>query len=401
VGRFGFDVSGASHLGELHALLRGSLLIRRKKEDVLSQLPDKQRQVIWVETKPSIKLDVGKQMANLRRLKATSADSDDAAAALRNKVRTAQNELYMSTGLAKVDAVKEFCKDTTEMGCKYIVFVHHVAVMDELDAYVTAKLKLKRIRIDGQTPQSSRQELCRDFQENPDCRVALLSITAAGLGLTLTQATVVIFAELYWNPGSLLQAEDRAHRIGQRDCVLVKYLLAKQTLDESMWSTIGKKLSVVGQSLTGTGAHMELMNNGDSADAAADMEPVENNASRNEPAANLITSFFRPKAVLKDVAPVGRHQGNEDVILIEDEKELSGSKGDVIEIADDPVMPSYRSNGASRKYQDGLALPLSRTLPEAQDIIIISEDERSRDAGVRIIVISEDERSRDAVAKKI
>lgn len=56
------------------------------------------------------------------------------------------------------------------------------------------------------------------------------------IGITLTAATMVIFAELYWNPGILIQAEDRAHRIGQKDSVNVHYLLAQGTFDDKIWS---------------------------------------------------------------------------------------------------------------------------------------------------------------------
>lgn len=75
--------------------------------------------------------------------------------------------------------------------------------------------------------------------------MALLSITAASTGLTLTAAQTVVFAELFWNPGVLLQAEDRAHRIGQKDCVTVHYLLARETLDSSIWPLILKKLTLL------------------------------------------------------------------------------------------------------------------------------------------------------------
>ena len=75
------------------------------------------------------------------------------------------------------------------------------------------------VRIDGKTSQERRPEIVRQFQEDPTIRVAVLSLTACGVGLTLTAASHVIFAELYWVPGIMMQAEDRAHRIGQKSTV--------------------------------------------------------------------------------------------------------------------------------------------------------------------------------------
>ncbi len=86
---------------------------------------------------------------------------------------------------------------------------------------------MEYIRIDGSTDSESRKKYVDEFQTNDNVRVAVLSITAANAGLTLTAAQLVIFAELFWTPGVLLQAEDRAHRIGQTDSVLVQYLVAK------------------------------------------------------------------------------------------------------------------------------------------------------------------------------
>ncbi len=91
------------------------------------------------------------------------------------------------------------------------------------------------MRIDGNTPSKERTAIVAKFQDDPDTRIALLSITAANTGLTLTAATTVIFAELFWNPGTLVQAEDRAFRVGQKSNVVAKYLVATGTADDYLW----------------------------------------------------------------------------------------------------------------------------------------------------------------------
>ncbi|CAL4063142.1 unnamed protein product [Meganyctiphanes norvegica] len=83
------------------------------------------------------------------------------------------------------------------------------------------------------------------FQNSEAVRVAVLSITAANAGITLTAAQLVVFSELFWNPGILIQAEDRAHRIGQEDSVLVQYLVAQNTADDHIWNMIQAKLEVL------------------------------------------------------------------------------------------------------------------------------------------------------------
>ena len=81
------------------------------------------------------------------------------------------------------------------------------------------------IRIDGSTDSRDRDGLRKKFQEDKECRIAILSIKAAGTGLTLTAASTVIFAELSWVPGDIQQAEDRVHRIGQNDSVNIQFLM--------------------------------------------------------------------------------------------------------------------------------------------------------------------------------
>uniref|UniRef100_A0A1I7XAV5 Helicase C-terminal domain-containing protein n=1 Tax=Heterorhabditis bacteriophora TaxID=37862 RepID=A0A1I7XAV5_HETBA len=159
-------------------------------------------------------------------------------------------EYFNLTGIVKAAAVcnhildNYFYPDAPKR--KLLIFGHHQIVLDTIQVEVH-KRNLRSIRIDGHTPAKDRGDLCKAFQEDPDILVAVLSMTAAGVGITLTAATIVVFAELHWNPGTLMQAEDRAHRVGQKDCVFVQYLVARNTADDVMWPLIQKKIDVLGQ----------------------------------------------------------------------------------------------------------------------------------------------------------
>ncbi|KAI6213758.1 hypothetical protein M3Y94_00189400 [Aphelenchoides besseyi] len=235
------DDKGADNLEELSAILKHTCLIRRLKNDVLEDLPEKRRQVLYL---------TGNIIA--KRLKAVSearkahqntwkkGNADD-------KKRTLM-EYYLQTGIAKADAVADhifdnYYHDESE-GCKLLVFAHHTEVLDTLQTRMHAK-NIATIRIDGHTKASNRALYVKQFQEDPNIKVAVLSITAANVGITLTAASRVIFAELYWTPAMMIQAEDRAHRIGQRDSVLVEYVLAKKTADDEIWPVVQSKLHVL------------------------------------------------------------------------------------------------------------------------------------------------------------
>jgi len=113
------------------------------------------------------------------------------------------------------------------------------------------KEKVKNIRICGKTNQNDRKSLVDYFQEKEECKAAILSIRVANVGLNMTAASIVVFAEMDWTPGNLFQAEDRCHRIGQTSTVSVQYLVAKGTIDEEIWKALDKKLAVVGTTLDG------------------------------------------------------------------------------------------------------------------------------------------------------
>jgi len=100
----------------------------------------------------------------------------------------------------------------------------------------------------GRTLSTGQQQAAVDrFQIDPECRLFVGNIKAAGVGLTLTAASDVAFLEFAWTPGDHEQAEDRCHRIGQNDNVVAWYLIAEDTIDESIVDLLEQKRSIVDQ----------------------------------------------------------------------------------------------------------------------------------------------------------
>ncbi|XP_010524600.1 PREDICTED: SWI/SNF-related matrix-associated actin-dependent regulator of chromatin subfamily A-like protein 1 isoform X2 [Tarenaya hassleriana] len=210
---------GASNHEELHNLMKATVMIRRLKKDVLSELPTKRRQQVFLDLAEKEMKQINALFRELEVIKAKIKDctSEDEVQSLKFSQKNLINKIYTDSADAKIPAVLDYLGTVLEAGCKFLVFAHHRSMLDALHQFLNKK-KVCCIRIDGNTPASSRQTLVSDFQEKDEIKAAVLSIRAAGVGLTLTAASTVIFAELSWTPGDLIQAEDRAHRIGQGCC---------------------------------------------------------------------------------------------------------------------------------------------------------------------------------------
>lgn len=282
--------NGHSNVQELHLLLKGTVMIRRLKKDILSQLPPKERVLVTVDVESdgarremkAILIEISERQKRLdelkRRIKKNrqlhpqfiddppneradiSKDQEDAKISNANVTIGEESalkknllfSLFIKSGSAKLPGIlKEIDKFLSNpANGKLLVFAHHVNVMNGLCNHLNA-VNVKHIRIDGTVRSKDRFALTEVFQQSAEHRVAVLAITTAGVAITLTAASTVFFAELFWTPGSLIQAEDRAHRIGQLNAVKVHYFFAKDTIDELLWPLLKSKIKVLGQIMEG------------------------------------------------------------------------------------------------------------------------------------------------------
>ncbi len=230
---YGFDSTGASHLDELQERLRSSVMVRRLKKDVLTELPEKTRQVITIsadtsELKKALAAERAKKAETdkalveaLAQVELAKAGSEEEYKEAVNAVREAQgvafNEMSRvrhETALAKVPQVLNHVKDVlADEDQKLILFAHHRDVINSLREGLENDSGewrgVKTVSIMGGDSPDHRQDAVTSFQNDPSVRVFLGSIGAAREGITLTAADVAIFAEIDWVPGNLSQAEDR------------------------------------------------------------------------------------------------------------------------------------------------------------------------------------------------
>jgi len=171
--------------------------------------------------------------------------------------KTILNKMYSMTAKAKIPLIAELVGkwlDDPTKG-KLCIFAHHIYVLDEIVKLVglsnTQGSRKRFIRIDGSCSPIDRQAQIVAFQNDPDIRIAVLGITAAGVAVTLTASSTVWFAELFWTPALMIQAEDRCHRIGQNAAVKCLYFVATGTLDVLLWDLLEKKFQDLGEFVEG------------------------------------------------------------------------------------------------------------------------------------------------------
>ena len=258
----GYSFTGSSNESELQTILRSTTMIRRLKKDVLKDLPPKIRTVVEI---PRDKRSIFTQA-----LKAEKQHSDDIDRLLhraeqarspaefikvmnsfsfRNEMEL--NKVRLDTAKAKLPDVIRFIEGLVSEGEKVVVFAHHREITQGIHHHFGRKSRMVIGGVEGR----ERQEAIDDFDQRDDVRVWVGSYLAGGIAINLTAATTVVAAELMYDPGSMDQAEDRCHRIGQMKSVNVYYCVLEQSIDAKIAQMIVKKMDVTKMVLDGEGAH--------------------------------------------------------------------------------------------------------------------------------------------------
>ena len=242
---FGWDFTGASNTDELHQKLIATCMIRRLKKDVLLDLPDKLYSFMPFELSNAKEYRKAEQdfIQWLREVR-----GDEAARKAKGAETLTKIEVLKQLAVqGKMPQAIEWIQNFLDVGNKLVVFATHKFVIEALmNAFGDIA-----VRIDGSVTGADRDKAVQKFQNNEKIRLFVGNIKAAGVGLTLTAASNVAFLEFPWTPGDLSQAEDRCHRIGQKDSVTVYYLLSQNSIEEKIVAMLDSKRRILDQILDG------------------------------------------------------------------------------------------------------------------------------------------------------
>ena len=229
---FGWDFNGSSNLEELSDELKG-FMIRRTKEQVLSELPPKRRTRILLPMSNRKEYDIAFAEFKVWRAAEEKPYERDVLEWLETLKK------HCTTG--KLTAAKEWVKDFLETENKLVLFGTHQMTID----FFMNEFKECAVKIDGSTSQKERERAVYRFQNEEKIKLFVGNIKAAGVGITLTAASNVAFMELDWTPALHDQAEDRCNRIGQKTAVNSYYLLAEHTLDANILRMLENKKNII------------------------------------------------------------------------------------------------------------------------------------------------------------
>lgn len=242
--QWGWDYSGSANLDELNKILTDLGMIRRRKDILV--LPEKKIEIIPVDlTNPNEYHEASTDFMGW--LKKNHA----------HKVRKVKKTEKMARvgyllrlgAKMKLPACVKRINHLLEAHPNQKIVV--MAVHQKAIRVLEAKINCKTVTIDGNVSGRDRQLAVEQFQYDAKTRVCIGNIRAAGVGITLTAATRLMFLEFWWNPGTHQQAADRIHRIGQTEPVTIEYLVARNTLEEKLCKLLQDRQKIISSVVDG------------------------------------------------------------------------------------------------------------------------------------------------------
>lgn len=230
-----------SDLSELSRLLYKRCMMRREKKNVLTDLPDKTRVDLYVDISNHEEYDTAEN--DLRRYLEEYTECTDAE--IRRKMRMKALVKFMTlrslSAKGKVKQAVDFINTHLANDKPLVVFCSYHDIVDALKKYFP-----DAVTITGRESLVEKQAAVDSFQAGRS-KLAICSIKAAGVGLTLTASSSVAFIEFPWTYADCCQCEDRCHRIGQKENVTCYYMLGEHTIDHKLYQIIHEKKSIANQ----------------------------------------------------------------------------------------------------------------------------------------------------------
>lgn len=251
-----WNYKGASNLDELQDYLRSKFMVRRLKKDVISQLPEKRRQVIELPGKSDSSEIVewksrAERIAELRKAikeKHEGASYETLVKELKVETDiafTKMSKLRHDTAIAKLPQAIQHLEDMLDDVSKIIVFAYHRDVIEKTHAH----FKNKSVILYGGMSGESKEAAIRRFQTCDSCSIFIGQINAAGVGISLAAANVAVFVESDWVPGTIDQAENRMELIGKKESLLIQHLVLAGSLDAIMAKAVVNKQENINKAL--------------------------------------------------------------------------------------------------------------------------------------------------------
>lgn len=226
-------------------------ILRRKKSDVVKELPEKLINDIYIDLKDEQKK---LYVAELNRVKEEmdkiiKEEGMNKARFLILQLLTKLRQICIdpsivydnyTDGSNKIEQLENIVSEYTKNNHKVLIFSSFKTALNIVKEKLN-NAKIKTYMIDGSVPAKTRIEMVDNFNENDDIKVFLIMLKSGGTGLNLASADVVIHLDLWWNPQAENQATDRAHRIGQTNTVEVIHLITKGTVEEKILELQNKK----------------------------------------------------------------------------------------------------------------------------------------------------------------